>query len=307
MKKIALIVVSLFLTLSLSAQNQADMYLNELLVTNTADFQDDFGQQNAWFELFNSSYGTVDIGGCFLSNDRNNLKKYIIPKGDVLTKIKPRQHILFWADNQHFRGTFHVNFTLAESDSIFFTASDGRTVIDCINIPKDLGENVSFGRKDDGIGSKDGKGTGWQVMTHTSPSTNNSGVDGKTKSQIMAETDPYGGIMALIAMSTVFLALIILCFLFKGVAKISMSSQDRKSKAAARKKANSEASKVVSVTEASAESFAAIAVALHLFNEENESHDDESFTITQVHTDRTYSPWSSKIYSLRQIPQVNKK
>lgn len=305
MKKIIIISVSLFLAMSLSAQNQADMYLNELLVTNTADYQDDFGQQNAWFELFNSSYGTVDIGGCFLTNDRNNPKKYIIPKGDVLTKIKPRQHVLFWADNQPFHGTFHVNFTLAESDSIFFVASDGRTVIDCIAVPKNLSENVSFGRLDDGKGTKDGKGTGWAVMERTSPSTNNSGVDGKTKSQIMAETDPYGGIMALIAMSTVFMALIVLCFLFKGVAKISMNSQDKKSKAT--KKSASVEAKTVSVTEASAESFAAIAMALHLFNEENQAHDDESFVVTQVHTDRTYSPWSSKIYTLRQTPQIIKK
>ena len=305
MKKIIIISVSLFLAMSLSAQNQADMYLNELLVTNTADYQDDFGQQNAWFELFNSSYGTVDIGGCFLTNDRTNPKKYIIPKGDVLTKIKPRQHILFWADNQPYHGTFHVNFTLAESDSIFFVASDGRTIIDCINVPKNLEANVSFGRINDGKGTKDGKGTGWTVMDRTSPSTNNSGVDGKTKSQIMAETDPYGGIMALIAMSTVFMALIVLCFLFKGVAKISMNSQDKKSKAT--KKSASVEAKTVSVTEASAESFAAIAMALHLFNEENQAHDDESFVVTQVHTDRTYSPWSSKIYTLRQTPQIIKK
>jgi len=305
MKKIIFITVSLFLALSMSAQNQADMYLNELLVTNTEDFQDDFGQQNAWFELFNSSYGTVDIGGCFLSNDRNNLKKYIIPKGDVLTKIKPRQHILFWADNEPYHGTFHTNFTLAESDTLYFTSSDGRTVIDFIAVPKGLPENVSYGRINDGKGPKNGKGEGWAVMQRTSPSTNNSGVDGKTKSQIMAETDPHGGIMALIAMSTVFIALIVLCFLFKGVASISMSSQDKKSKET-KKSAKVEA-KTVSVTEASAESFAAIAMALHLYNEENQSHDDESFVVTQVHTDRTYSPWSSKIYTLRQTPQIIKK
>ena len=104
--------------LSSYAQSQGDMRLNEYLIVNTTDFQDDFGQHNGWFELFNTSYGTVDIGGCYISNDPDNLKKYIIPKGDVLTKIKPRQHILFWADDQPFRGTFHVNFTLAESDTI---------------------------------------------------------------------------------------------------------------------------------------------------------------------------------------------
>ena len=40
---------------------------------------------------------------------------------------------------------------------------------------------------------------------------------------------------------------------------------------------------------------------------ENDTHDEESFIVTLNHTDRTYSPWSSKIYSLRQLPQINRK
>ena len=86
----------------LNAQSQNDMRLNEFLVINTDDFEDDFGHKGGWIELFNSSYGTVNIGGCYLTNDPANLTKYVIPKGDVLTKISPRQHILFWADNQPF-------------------------------------------------------------------------------------------------------------------------------------------------------------------------------------------------------------
>ena len=46
---------------------------------------------------------------------------------------------------------------------------------------------------------------------------------------------------------------------------------------------------------------------MHLYMEDNESHDDESFVVTLKHTDRTYSPWSSKIYTLRETPHVNKK
>ena len=112
-----------------NAQSMSDMKLNEILVTNTNDFVDDFGHKGGWIELFNSSYGTVNIGGCYLTNDPANLTKYRIPSGDVLTRIKPRQHILFWADNQPHRGTFHINFTLEESEEILLVSSDGRTKI----------------------------------------------------------------------------------------------------------------------------------------------------------------------------------
>lgn len=287
--------------LGLSAQNQSDMRLNEYLVINTDDFQDDFGQQNAWFELFNTSYGTVNIGGCYLSNDINNLQKYIIPKGDVLTSIKPRQHVLFWADNQPFRGTFHVNFTLAESDTLYFVSSDGRTIIDRIYIKKDLDTNRSFGRTADGVGLTDGKGEDWQIMPNTSPSTNNAGVDAKTKSVIMAEQDPYGVLIAITAMSVVFLALILLYFVFKAIGKIATRNQQIKSDIATEGKINT-----VKASENTGEAIAAISTALYLYAVDNEAHDEESFQITMKHTDRTYSPWSSKIYTLRQAPQVKK-
>ena len=78
--------------------------------------------------------------------------------GSSSSKIKPRQHILFWADNNPYHGTFHINFTLEESDTIYFVASDGRTVIDKIAVPKNLGVDQSYGRIEDGIGSNDGPG-----------------------------------------------------------------------------------------------------------------------------------------------------
>lgn len=299
MNKLKLIWILVSLTaisvLSANAQSQSDMRLNELLVTNTSDFQDDFGQHSAWFELFNISYGTVDIGGCYLSNDPNNLKKYIIPKADVLTKIPPRQHVLFWADNQPFRGTFHVNFTLAESDTIYFVASDGRTILDKIFVPKDLGENVSYGRSEDGIGE-------WEVRQWTSPSTNNSGVDAESKSSIMRKTDPHGIVITIVAMSVVFIALIILYVLFKFIGNVAIRTLQKRSDETTEKTGTTK----TDVAEASAETYAAIGVALHLFKEENEAHDEESFLLTLQHTDRTYSPWSSKIYTLRQTPSVKK-
>ena len=283
-------------SLSAYAQSQGDMRLNEYLIVNTTDFQDDFGQHNGWFELFNTSYGTVDIGGCYISNDPDNLKKYIIPKGDVLTKIKPRQHILFWADNQPFRGTFHVNFTLAESDTIYFVASDGRTILDRIEIRKDLPDNKSFGRSTDGNGE-------WCIMDHTSPSTNNSGTDNASKSSVLKEKDPNGLIMTLTAMAVVFTALILLSLIFKLTGTLAIRKHQKNTDEAM---AGADKQNVADVAETSSETYAAIAAALHLYIKESEAHDNESFTITLNHTDRSYSPWSSKIYTLRQTPSVKK-
>ena len=47
-------------------------------------------------------------------------------------------------------------------------------------------------------------------------------------------------------------------------------------------------------------------MAIELYMQDSEAHDEESDVLTKQHTDRSYSPWSSKIYTLRQTPQLKK-
>lgn len=303
--KILLIAAGLLTAFVASAQSQGQMRLNEYLVINTNDYQDDFGQQSAWIEIFNASYGTVDIGGCYLSDDPDNLTKYAIPGGDILTKIPPRQHVIFWADNQPFRGTFHTNFDLMNADEIIFTKGDGSSIIDRIKVEKCLKDstlaNVSFGRTQDGEGSIDGEGEGWAVLERTSPSTNNAMIDKASKPQKMKEMDPYGWMMAVLAMSVVFIALIILYFIFKQIGKINIrnaAKQAEKDKPAVQKIAAKPGKK-----DESGETFAAIAMALNLWIEENEAHDDESYVLT---IDRVKSAWNSIDQMLLKVPEIKK-
>lgn len=298
--KIFLLLGFLITGLNLSAQSQADMRLNEFLVWNTDDFEDDFGHKSGWIELFNSSYGTVNIGGCYLTNDPENLTKYIIPKGDALTQIKPRQHVLFWADKNPFRGTFHINFSLDESEEILFVASDGRTIIDRVKIPRNqLDTNISYGRLTDGVGDLIGI-EGWQIMERTSPSTNNAGVDQIPPGVLIKQMDPYGIIMAFTAMSVVFLALILLYVVFKNIGKQNIKISRLRAETAARKSGKTHGAEV---EDTSAEVYAAIATAIHAYCQDSESHDIENTILTISKVTKNYSPWSSKIYTLRETPR----
>jgi hypothetical protein len=58
---------------------------------------------------------------------------------------------------------------------------------------------------------------------------------------------------------------------------------------------------VVARHDVSEETAAAIGLAIHMYK--NEMHDQESFTITLKKVSKIYSPWSSKIYTLRQNPR----
>ena len=103
-------------------------------------------------------------------------------------------------------------------------------------------------------------------------------------------------------MSVVFLALILLYFIFKAIGNANIKAGKKRSAASSGTDVAQSA-----YGEVPGEVYAAIATAMHLYQQDDENHDEESFVVTLHHTDRTYSPWSSKIYTLRQTPQVNKR
>ena len=83
-------------------KSNTKLVLNEVLIENESNFQDDYGIHSAWIEIFNRSFGSADLAGCLLrvSSQPGDTATYFIPKGDVLTSVKPRQHALFWADGE---------------------------------------------------------------------------------------------------------------------------------------------------------------------------------------------------------------
>ena len=194
-KKIGvLLLFALLVSFGAKAQRATSMRINEVLVINEDNFVDDYGKRHAWIELFNNSAGSVNIAGCYLTNDKSNPKKYPIPKGDVLTVIPPRQHTLFWADGEPDRGTFHVNFTLDPSKENYIALydADGRTLIDEIVIPASQKADVSYGRTLDGQGE-------WTALTKVTPSTNNVTLDSNEKIENFKENDSWGIGMTLTA------------------------------------------------------------------------------------------------------------
>lgn len=294
---IALLVTVCF---GMQAQRATSMKINEVLVINDQNYQDDYGLHNAWIELFNTSFATVNIEGCYLTNDKNNPTKYPIPKGDVLTQIKPRQHALFWADGMPNRGTFHVNFTLdpTKENYIALYDSNGKTLIDEITIPAGQLADQSYAREQDGSDKWVVKGGA--EHSYVTPSTNNMTLDKNAKIENFKKHDKSGVGMAIIAMSVVFVGLILLYISFKVVGNIAVKLGKRNAMKATGITDKAEA-KEKKLGHHSGEETAAIAMALHEYL--NDAHDIEDMVLTINKVKRSYSPWSSKIYTLRQDPR----
>ena len=307
------------------AQNISDMRLNEVVVTNTEGCVDEYGCRSGWIELYNTSYGTVNIAGCYLTTDPANLTMYMIPKGDVLTQVKPRQHTLFWADGNAGKGTFHVNFNLDNAKEVYFVSADGKTIVDKVVLPQ-LDTNKSYARRVDGEGTNvvDGivyksynksvkaketakfdTAEGWVLCENPTPSTNNYTLDGISKASQIKEADPWGIFLTLTAMAVTFLSLIVLYFIFKNVGKFHIRKKSENAKEATKTVTNRD--KADTSGQVSAEVYAAVSMAIHLYKLDNEAHDFETTILTINKESKTYSPWSSKIYTLRETPQLNKR
>ena len=272
------------------------LMLNEVLIDNQNNFQDDYGLHSAWIEIFNRSYGSADLAGCLLkvSSQPGDTITYFIPKGDVLTLVKPRQHALFWADGEPNRGTFHTSFKLNPETANWIGLFDsGRNIIDQIVVPANaLGPDQSYARVSDGVADWEVKGG--SSDKYVTPSTNNKTLNSNAKMEKFEEHDSAGIGMSISAMSVVFCGLILLFIAFKVVGKVAVNLSKRN----AMKAKGIDKVEAKELSQAPGEVYAAISMALHEM--QDEVHDVEETVLTITRVKRSYSPWSSKIYTLRE-------
>lgn len=300
-KKAIALLVCLFAVLGASAQGIKDIRINEIQVYNTDGLVDDYGHRNGWIELYNTGYQQVDVGGAYI---KVNGKEYRIPKRDTRTVIPPQGYLIFFAEGTAAKGTFHTNFRLEDGNFIEFYDQSGRgEPIDRLDYDLDqMVENVSYGWFEDHDGAEK-----LMNLPVTTPRATNNTLEKKPRSEVFREQDPSGGVMAVIAMSVVFSALLLLFLIFKciGLAFVKISARrETKVKPAAAVPAEAAPIKVKAKDGTIAgEELAAIAIALYQYSED--LHDIENTVLTINRGAKHYSPWSSKIYGLRQLP--NKK
>jgi Na+-transporting methylmalonyl-CoA/oxaloacetate decarboxylase gamma subunit len=287
---VAVVSLSFTSVWELKAQNASDFRINEILVYNDSNAVNDFGERTAWFEIFNSAYNDVNVGGCYLTDDLNNPTKYWIPTGDPNTIIPKRSYILFWADNHPTRGIFHLNFKLNEGKTIALFDANGKTLIDKIEIPMGQKPDITFGRATNDSNEL-------VFLEKSTPGANNDYTRKKSAGESFIEFDPYGIGMTMIAMFVVFSALAILFIIYKNMGHFFIRRG-----AASKKSFSSDGNATTKSSEEgmSGEVNAAIAMTLHLY--QSELHDYENTVLTIQKVSRNYSPWSSKIYTLRKTP-----
>ncbi|MDO4461242.1 MAG: OadG family transporter subunit [Bacteroidia bacterium] len=246
-----------------SAQTASDLTINEIKVE-----RDSTGAvTEAWVEIFNPTYSTVDMARLYLSNDRNNLTKSIVPQGLTSTQFLPRGFVVFECDGKRSDGPLHTTFDLSDSKYVYLVESNGQIVIDSCEVP----QNGSLARTLDGIGT-------WETPKENSKGFSNQMAVVKNNSDRFMEVDPYGAGMALISISVVFGILIILAIVFSAVGNFFVW-REKTAEARAQAKIEKQKAKEAKALEAEEEQVAiATVVAMYMLD----AHDDAAGQLTIV-------------------------
>ncbi len=122
-----------------------------------------------------------------------------------------------------------------------------------------------------------------------------------------AQQDPHGFIMAMLGMGIVFTILILIYAIFSNTPRLFAPTFKQRVKSLFGKKpADTSAEPAGESAEPAeldltGEINAAIGAAIHLYR--SELHDFEDTVLTMKKVSKTYSPWSSKIYGMRNLNQ----
>lgn len=116
------------------------------------------------------------------------------------------------------------------------------------------------------------------------------------QSEKIKQSDPVGIGLTAVAVAVVFLALVCIALILQGSGKLMMGMEERKKGKGAKSQKDHAIKPVSDGSNGETEIYAAIAAAIHLYNEE--LHDEEDTVITIQKVEREWTPWNAKYYNM---------
>ncbi len=117
----------------LHAQNTDPLIISELMANNSTTLSDEDGDFSDWIEIQNLSVQDIDLGGWYLSDDPDNLIKWIFPN----LIVAGNGFLVVFASGKDKRSNeLHTNFKLSSAgEQIYLTQPDGKTIEHTIKFP----------------------------------------------------------------------------------------------------------------------------------------------------------------------------
>ncbi len=130
-----------------SVSSDMALVINEICASNGSIIADENGDFDDWVELYNTSGGTIDLTGFYLSDDFANLSKWPLPS----LRVDPSGYTLCWLDDEVEEGSMHASFKLSASGESLFLSNTQGEIIDEVTFGPQTTDK-SYGRIANGIG-----------------------------------------------------------------------------------------------------------------------------------------------------------
>jgi hypothetical protein len=158
--------------------------INEFMAKNDATIADEYGDYGDWIEVYNADSSPVFLGDKYLTDDLGDRNKWQMPN----TYLSPKAFVLFWADNDPEKGSYHTNFKLSSSGEeigIFDAGNTGYATLDSVIFGAQQSD-ISQGRYKDGEDE-------WRYYTIATPGYSNlfDAIDEMENKDISFYPNPY--------------------------------------------------------------------------------------------------------------------
>jgi len=121
---------------------KAQILINEFVASNSSGgyYDSEYEDYPDWIEIYNASDAPMDISSYYLTDELDELDKWIIPEGTV---IGAKGYLLFLADDRNINN--HTSFKLsADGESIALSDRDKLVLDSLVYMPQN--NNISMGR-----------------------------------------------------------------------------------------------------------------------------------------------------------------
>lgn len=122
--------------------------INEFMATNTGIIKDEAEETEDWIELYNNTDQEIDLSGYNLTDNPDNLTKFTFGEG---IKIKAKDYLIVWADEDQSQGPLHANFKLSAGGESIILLDKNMTILDQVTFGAQT-TNQSAARKPNGTG-----------------------------------------------------------------------------------------------------------------------------------------------------------
>lgn len=150
MKLILSVLIVFFLQVGnyLYAQANLNVVINELMADNDEAVADEAGDFDDYIELFNNLDVPMDISGYGLSDEVENLGKFVIPNNTI---IPENGYLIIWADDDQEQGPLHAQFKLSALGESVILTDRNNVIVDQVDFPE-LGSDQAYSRDPNGTG-----------------------------------------------------------------------------------------------------------------------------------------------------------